>query len=157
MINEMFGFTPTSENKDGGKASRLEVYEAVIEPLPEQNVQQRVTIDRWTGGALDTGLFAEAPLEGGEVELRIRLRAPQLHEVALLLQVWKDLWMGDLPLGGEASVGRGKLKGKSGEVRSITIGKLKEWSLAANGALENPLQEDLDWFTECQQALSGGH
>jgi len=33
--------------------------------------------------------------------------------VGLLLLLLKDLWTGDLPLGGESSVGRGRLKGKT--------------------------------------------
>jgi hypothetical protein len=32
--------------------------------------------------------------------------------VGLVLLLLKDLWTGDLPLGGEISVGRGRLKGK---------------------------------------------
>ena len=37
----------------------------------------------------------------------------QFHaEIGLLLLVLKDLWTGDLPIGGESSVGRGRLRGK---------------------------------------------
>lgn len=34
----------------------------------------------------------------------------------MLLLLLKDLWTGDLPLGGEASVGRGRLSGQRAEL-----------------------------------------
>jgi CRISPR/Cas system CSM-associated protein Csm3 (group 7 of RAMP superfamily) len=78
-------------------------------------VQSRVAIDRFTGGALDTALFTEQPVFGGEqteVQVRLKLINPTKAEVGLVLLLLKDLWTGDLPLGGEISVGRGRLKGK---------------------------------------------
>lgn len=90
--------------------SRLVVGEAIIEE-GRTVVQSRVSIDRFTGGALDTALFSEAPQFGGRVNLRIELRSPEPGEVGLLLLLLKDLWTGDLTIGGEASVGRGRLRG----------------------------------------------
>jgi hypothetical protein len=37
-------------------------------------------------------------------------------EVGLMLLLLKDLWTGDLPLGGESSVGRGRLQGVSATI-----------------------------------------
>jgi hypothetical protein len=39
------------------------------------------------------------------------LQKPEKHEIGLLLLLLKDLWTGDLPIGGESSIGRGRLQG----------------------------------------------
>lgn len=90
--------------------SRLLVGEAVIDG-GRTLVQSRVSIDRFTGGALDTALFSEAPQFGGDLRLQLELRQPADGEIGLLLLLLKDLWTGDLVIGGEGSVGRGRLRG----------------------------------------------
>jgi CRISPR/Cas system CSM-associated protein Csm3 (group 7 of RAMP superfamily) len=110
--------------------SRLLVGEATIAG-GRTLVQSRVSIDRFTGGALDTALFSEAPQFGGEVRLSLELRDPRVGEAGLLLLLIKDLWTGDLPIGGEGSVGRGRLKGRAA---TLTLhkpdGPAQEWFLA---------------------------
>ena len=84
-------------------------------------VQTRVKIDRFTGGAYETGLINEEPLWSSKtaiVGLNLHLRNPADHEVGLLLLVLKDLWTGDVALGGESSVGRGRLAGRSATLGS---------------------------------------
>ena len=49
-------------------------------------------------------------------------------EIGLLLLLLKDLWTGDLPLGGESSVGRGRL---TGEWATATIDD-NEWTFQAD-------------------------
>ena len=103
-------------------ASRISVEEHEVTLQPNvagggrfDLVQSRVAIDRFTGGALDTALFTEQPVFGGdhtEVQVCVKLINPHEYDVGLLLLLLKDLWTGDLPLGGEISVGRGRLKGK---------------------------------------------
>lgn len=92
-------------------ASRLRVNESIIE-AGQALVQNRVSIDRFTGGALETALFSEAPQIGGDVTLRIEIRNPEDAEKGLLLLLLKDLWTSDLPLGGTSSIGRGRLRGQ---------------------------------------------
>jgi len=75
-------------------------------------VQSRVMLDRFTGGAYPQHLFSEQPVWGGEVKLELVLLNPRPAEVGLLLLLLKDLWTGDLPLGGESGIGRGRLKGQ---------------------------------------------
>lgn len=111
LLNTLFG-KDMQQHKQHPTASRLIVDEAVIAnstPL----VQSRVSIDRFTGGALDTALFNEAPEVGGEVTLTLRIRNPQPAEIGLLLLLLKDLWLSDLRLGGASSIGRGQLQGHS--------------------------------------------
>jgi CRISPR/Cas system CSM-associated protein Csm3 (group 7 of RAMP superfamily) len=114
MIDNMFGPARiTSGDKQKARSSRLIVSETVIEN-PMNLVQNRIRIDRFTGSVHGTGLFNEQPVFGKNdtlVAIDLTLRNPQDAEIGLLLLLLKDLWTGDLPLGGEAGIGRGRLKG----------------------------------------------
>ena len=114
MINNLFG--PEMEDKKQPQASRIVVSESVIEGGKTDLVQSRVAIDRFTGGALETALYNDQPVFGGEdtlLKVTLFLRDPKDYEIGLLLLLLKDLWTGDLPLGGEVGIGRGRLKGKA--------------------------------------------
>ena len=45
----------------------------------------------------------------------------------------KDLWTGDLPLGGEISVGRGRLCGRSATLSWKRAGQTEEWRIERAG------------------------
>jgi CRISPR/Cas system CSM-associated protein Csm3 (group 7 of RAMP superfamily) len=110
IISEIFGTTE--------KASRLTVAESVIENSTDL-VQNRIAIDRFTGGALDGALFTEQPVcpsPETRVKLRLQLKQAIDSEVGLLLLLLKDLWTGDLTIGGGSSIGRGRLQGKSATI-----------------------------------------
>jgi CRISPR/Cas system CSM-associated protein Csm3 (group 7 of RAMP superfamily) len=92
-------------------SSRLVVDESTIKQAVGL-VQTRIAIDRFTGGALHGALLQEQPIFGGNVILNLELRNPEGYEIGLLLLLLKDLWTGDLPIGGSSSVGRGRLQGK---------------------------------------------
>ncbi len=82
-------------------------------------VQHRIRIDRFTGGVQQGALFDEMPEwprqpGAGRYRINLRLADPPPHEIDLLLLLFKDLWTGDLALGGEAGIGRGRLRGISG-------------------------------------------
>jgi CRISPR/Cas system CSM-associated protein Csm3 (group 7 of RAMP superfamily) len=120
-------------------ASRLEVYETAITGNAVPLVHSRVKIDRFTGGAYEGALFDAAPLfsNGDEpaVNLKLRLRTVRRSnatghcetaeetdsrtsaEIGLFLLLLKDLWTSDLALGGESSIGRGRLIGKVAELK----------------------------------------
>jgi CRISPR/Cas system CSM-associated protein Csm3 (group 7 of RAMP superfamily) len=114
MIDNMFGPARiTSGDKQKARSSRLIVSETVIEN-PVNLVQNRIRIDRFTGSVHGTGLFNEQPVFGKNdtlVAIDLTLRNPQDAEIGLLLLLLKDLWTGDVPLGGEVGIGRGRLKG----------------------------------------------
>lgn len=100
-------------------ASRLTVREETVQNVEADLVQNRVSIDRFTGGTRDGALFNQQPVFGGDdstVTIDLRLANPKDHEMGLLLLLLKDLWTGDLSLGGESSVGRGRLKGKQAKL-----------------------------------------
>jgi CRISPR/Cas system CSM-associated protein Csm3 (group 7 of RAMP superfamily) len=116
-------------------ASRLEVAETVVEKAKTDLVQNRVSIDRFTGGARDTALFNEQPIFGGtdsDLVVELKLLNPACREIGLVLLLLKDLWTGDLPLGGESSVGRGRFKGKSADLTYKANGTVKTWKINGN-------------------------
>ncbi|NJK51005.1 hypothetical protein HC931_25455 [Candidatus Gracilibacteria bacterium] len=124
IVNDIFGFAKDNQDskrqtakevtqKPDAKSSRLVVREKEITKA-EDLVQNRIAIDRFTGGAYHGALFDEQPVFGGEktrVCIELELRQPENHEIGLLLLLLKDLWTSDLPVGGESSIGRGRLKG----------------------------------------------
>lgn len=140
LIDGLFGAHGDNENKDKGKdktekrtASRITVEEREITGGNTTMVQSRVAIDRFTGGALDTALFNQQPNFGGTVQINLEIRNPKEAEIGLLLLVLKDLWTADLPIGGESSVGRGRLQGQRAELEY----KGKTWTIEAERDGEN--------------------
>lgn len=114
IIEDVFGSDLSKNKTSETKASRLIVHESVIENTTDL-VQNRIAIDRFTGGTLHGALFNEQPIFPNNetyLKLNLELRNPEAHEIGLLLLLLKDLWTGDLPVGGTSSIGRGRLQGK---------------------------------------------
>ncbi|MEG4304128.1 RAMP superfamily CRISPR-associated protein [Microcoleus sp. D3_18a_C4] len=135
IIDEVFGPDFSKDKSKQAKASRLVVHEKVIKDATEL-VQNRIAIDRFTGGAYHGALFEEQPIFGGDetiVTIELELRNPYNHEIGLLLLLLKDLWTSDLPVGGESSIGRGRLQGKNATLN------LYKWDK------ENNLQHKETW------------
>ena len=120
-VSEMFG--PVHEQQNMGQqtelwASRVWIEEQLIKNVKTQ-WQDRVAIDRFTGGSLDSALFNEKPVyplsleEATEPNLRLRLtlEEPEEAEIGLLFLTLRDFWHGHAALGGETSGGRGTLCG----------------------------------------------
>lgn len=168
-LNNLFG--DEDMKKQESKASRLIVEETLIIDEVQQNgerqfkptqmslVQNRVAIDRFTGGALDTALFNEQPVFGKpETRLHINLtiRQSEKRDIGLILLLLKDLWTGDLPLGGEVSVGRGRLTGLQAEFEYKLEDEPKQlWSLTQNK--DGSLAFDHVTATKLQQFVDALH
>jgi len=116
MIDGLFGSSRvTDAASEEPIASRVEVSESRIDGGVTNLVQGRVSIDRFTGGAREGRLFNEQPVFGSEntvFETSITVKDPSPWERGLMILLLKDLWTGDLPIGGEVSVGRGRLAGR---------------------------------------------
>jgi CRISPR/Cas system CSM-associated protein Csm3 (group 7 of RAMP superfamily) len=117
------------------RASRIVAEESVITGA-RTLVQNRIRLDRFTGGAYEAALFTEAPIFGGpdsQVTVKLMLHSPKEHEIGLLLLVLKDLWTRDLPLGGEAGVGRGRLQGVEAILQRTAEGDITTWTIRRRG------------------------
>jgi CRISPR/Cas system CSM-associated protein Csm3 (group 7 of RAMP superfamily) len=137
LINQLFGVGPEDAGKEAHRASRLIAHEAALQNV-HSLVQNRIRIDRFTGGAMDNYLFNEAPVFGdgsNTLNLELTLRKPDDYEIGLLLLLLKDLWTGDLAVGGESSVGRGRLRGLDATVTRVQGNGTTHWKITqtANG------------------------
>ena len=124
-VDKMFG--PVHEQQNVGQqgdlwASRVWVEEQLVKNV-ESQWQDRVAIDRFTGGSLQSALFNEKPVyplpitelekrkSTSHLRLILTLDEPKDAEIGLLLLTLRDFWHGHAALGGETSNGRGTFKG----------------------------------------------
>lgn len=130
ILKHLFGFADADSNTDSTEVSKeksnekikgkLIVEETLLPAYPEE-LQPRIKIDRFTGGTIEGALFDSMPLfseketgnDSPEKLTRVTLRAGDCtdYEAGLLLLLLKDLWTGDLAVGGEKNVGRGVFQG----------------------------------------------
>lgn len=163
LANDLFGAHYLNEDIKAFKddavkapaltASRIWVEETEIKN-PLELIHTRVKIDRFTGGAFSGALFSEQPVFGkDETEVSVKLKVEKAcqADVGLILLLLKDLWTGDLPIGGESSVGRGRLKGKHAKLSysgtSWEITQLQEDTLDVSVEGEGKV-EDLQCFVD---------
>lgn len=132
IIDEIFGTDFTNDRSKQAKASRLIVHESIIKNTADL-VQNRIAIDRFTGGAYHGALFSEQPIFGSnetELNIELELRQPKNYEIGLILLLIKDLWTGDLPVGGTSSIGRGRLQGKKAEITLYDSQDNTTWTIS---------------------------
>lgn len=146
----LFGFVDQKKNDAQAIPSKLEVDEAVINGNNvESKAQTRIKIDRFTGGTIHGALMNSQPIWNTDKEevISIKLYIPKKgnnhyeEDKQLMMYVMKDLWTGDLPIGGEKAIGRGNLIGKEIELEEVTdtitlkgiIEKTTENNLKLNG------------------------
>jgi len=144
-FTRLFGFVQVkgsgADAEEGQSALKGRVrFEETVLPAaknPWHKLQQRVKIDRFTGGAVDSALFNSVPVwqpdDKGLVELEITADISDDWEAGLLLLVIKDLWTGYLAVGGEKSIGRGVFQGRTGELEYDGI---KATLVEKDGAVE---------------------
>lgn len=120
LVDNLMGPSPeymeAHKDEPGSKwKSRLMVEEAYITPgNVAKDVQVRNSIDRFTGGTIQSRLFATQALYGQKNQedsfsLKLSIRNAKPHEVGLLLFLLRDIQLGRLRFGGEKSIGRGTL------------------------------------------------
>ncbi len=124
-VDKMFGYVYEKGDKNqepDARASRVRIEEQLVKNVRYQ-WQDRVAIDRFTGGSLDGALFNEKPVypisldeiaekeSASNLRLILTLEEPGDAEIGLLLLTLRDFWYGHAALGGETSNGRGTLRG----------------------------------------------
>jgi len=115
LLKKTFGDV-SEETKEKFK-SRVIVDEVVVKNILKE-IQSRIKIDRFTGGVIEGALFQSEPLwhSGERIKIRMSIKDFECWEAGLLLLVLKDLWSGDLAIGGEKSIGRGTLEGLGADI-----------------------------------------
>ncbi|MBF0502756.1 MAG: hypothetical protein HQM09_21660 [Candidatus Riflebacteria bacterium] len=147
IVREIFGTDQTANMNYKGSASRLRTMETAITDGPVDLIINRIRIDRFTGGVVENALFDQKPVFGGKIHIELRLFAPSSHEKGLLMLLFKDLITGNIPIGGESSIGRGRLK-SGGKVDLLEMTQGKEIPDSWNPEEKAPLalQERLNSF-----------
>ncbi|MHA1284122.1 MAG: RAMP superfamily CRISPR-associated protein [Promethearchaeota archaeon] len=121
-LKKIFGFASKKEKIEDNHKIKQKIedkyksrvyFEEIIINDAEEYTQNRIKIDRFTGGTIEGALFNSTPIwhKNENINIKIFLKEAEEWEVGLLLLILKDLWTEDLPLGGEKSIGRGILKG----------------------------------------------
>jgi len=140
-------------------ASRVWIEERLVKRVKPQ-WQDRVAIDRFTGGSLQSALFNEKPVypislkqsTRPNLRLRLMLEEPEKAEIGLLLLTLRDFWYGHAALGGETSNGRGTLQGIKAKLiykDNIDPSDLKVWKLAHdNNNKRMTIENDDDGFLQ---------
>jgi len=146
IIKDLFG--DVDEKSKEAKKGKITVEETIIDGYPEE-VQTRIKIDRFTGGAIEGALLETKPLfsqkNGKTINLKITIRDYKDYEAGLMLLVLKDLWTADLPIGGEKAIGRGVLEGKYAEIKfddeePIKFNKISELTEEKKNKLQSFVQ-----------------
>ena len=145
VVCDMFGAVHKQDEKrkDAKEtdlwASRVTIEERLVKNVKPQ-WQDRVAIDRFTGGSLQSALFNEKPVypcpikaeAETNVQLKLTLEEPEEAEIGLLLLTLRDFWYGNTALGGETSNGRGTLHGIKAKLiykDNPALSNTKEWKL----------------------------
>jgi len=121
IINELFGKVDDERRSKNAKKGRVRMWEITMaqNDFPAE-LQTRIRVDRFTGGVIEGGLFDSmpifAPKQDKTMTLHLDVRNCKEYEAGLLLLVLKDLWSGDLAIGGEKNIGRGVFQGERAEI-----------------------------------------
>jgi CRISPR/Cas system CSM-associated protein Csm3 (group 7 of RAMP superfamily) len=124
MCNEIFG---NIDEKVLTK-SNFWLSDADIKNSDKQNSQARVAIDRFTGGAIKSALFATEPVwpkKETTVSINWKLKIDEIEKdsasIGLLILVARDLMTEMLSIGGDKSIGRGRFRGDKLEIKGNEI------------------------------------
>ena len=149
FIHLLFGWVDTKPENSRTIPSSLMVNEVEIKNVTSE-LQNRVKIDRFTGGTVTTdgALFDSMPLfpcnnDDAQIEgLRLSIKDALPSQKGLLLLLLKDLYTRDLAIGGEKNVGRGCLEG----IRHRVWDEGKEYTDVFNP--DNVGAEELDKYVQ---------
>jgi CRISPR/Cas system CSM-associated protein Csm3 (group 7 of RAMP superfamily) len=131
IITKLFGDVDEGKSKNAQRG-RVRIKEIILPDREFQvELQSRIKIDRFTAGVIEGGLFDSMPVftsaESSSVTIQIDITEYKEYEAGLLLLVLKDLWSGDLAIGGEKNIGRGVFQGVKAEIvwdnEKVIIGK----------------------------------
>ena len=135
--------------EDESRKSRFIVNEAYFKNGVIEKDQTRNRIDRFTGGTIESALFTNRALYQEKpsvpvVHLHFEIKDCADWEAGLALFMLKDLWTGNIALGGEKSIGRGLLKGVSASISY----KGERYTVTGNGSVTPEQRNKLEGYAE---------
>lgn len=118
-VCSLFGQLLDTSNKRGrpGRVFLKDIYISSGNGAPKGGWLDHVSVNRFTGGALDGRLFSEAPLFGGGYELELLIDSVGIDENSrlALFRALRDLCEGRLAIGAGGNRGHGFMKGQLDE------------------------------------------
>lgn len=159
IMNNLFGFVNTEEKNSKAIKGRVKIKEEIL-PGFLAELQTRIQIDRFTGGTINSALFDSMPIfddtidmNQKNVKINVQIRNCSDYEAGLMMLVLKDLWTGDLAIGGEKSIGRGVFEGGS----AIVEYKNKVHSIPSNiNSISNEVKTEMQNYVDAFVNYSGG-
>lgn len=153
LLNQKFDKLMGCSTEDNKQKSRFMTDEVYIHSKDVTSQKQtRNAIDRFTGSTMDSKLFAEQALWQKDkkiptVTLRYTIDDSQDWERGMALFLLKDLWTGNVALGGDKSIGRGYLQGLTATIQYYQDENiLKEWIITDNGKVVQGDPVELEEF-----------
>ncbi len=118
FFKKAFGWADNKTKSKEKYKSRVIVDESCIDESVAEEKQTRIKIDRFTGVTISGALFESKPIwhKDEKIKINIKIKKYEPWEAGLILLVLKDLWNGDLPIGGEKAIGRGLLNGIKADI-----------------------------------------
>lgn len=138
--------------------SRFIVAESYVDPENFLEIEHtRNKIDRFTGGTLQGTLFTTKPayqkdFSASTLKIHFEIRDAKDFEAGLAIFLLRDLWLGHVAIGGEKSIGRGTVSGRSAKINF----RDKIYQLDADGKVINGDKSELENFAVALKNLAGG-
>lgn len=150
VCNEIFGNRAKEEKqKTELTKSKFWTSDGSIIDNDKINSQSQVAIDRFTGGAIESALFATEPVwpkSDTYVDIEWRIPTEPMH-LGLLLLVARDLMTEMLPIGGDKAIGRGRFEAIDATLDDINIKTNRKWSKDDLAKINAYIQAFLDLKT----------
>lgn len=139
QISEIFGSCRNEEKK---KASRFTAFDTVIKENSKTSYN-KIKVDRFTAGIITGQKMEDEPIMG-QVTLKGSLRLNdgigKDEAVGLIALIYRDMAIGELPLGSGNNIGRGRIKGKT--LKIIYSNKmLFNWDISKKKAETNEIDD----------------
>ncbi len=119
ILRNLFGYVDESHRATDSVRGKIRVDEVVLSKCLAE-LHHRIKIDRFSGGTIESALFDTRPVftnfDDKVQNIKISIQDYEDYEAGLLLLVLKDLWTGDLAVGGEKNIGRGVFQGCWAEI-----------------------------------------
>ena len=120
MTDKLFGYSNDKTKKS--HKGRVLVNEVYFDTAYTQEEQNRIRVDRFTGGVMNGALFADHPLRNTKGKtltfpLHIRIKDCSDSEAGLVMLLVKDFMTGQVTMGANRTIGCGRIRGNSVTIR----------------------------------------
>lgn len=150
MEDDLFGNSVTIDKESHkGKFKVSEIYLDKFSEDAKQVEQNRIRVDRFTGGVMNGALFQDHPLRNTmnrllTFPLQLTISKCSREEAGLVLLLVKDLMTGRITVGANRTIGAGRIKGDA-----VTIKYLNEtYQIDGDGKLVRGECKQLESFIE---------